>query len=196
MKQSIEASLGAWSDGPGPLHRKLGDAIRRAIDQGLLAPGERLPAERELANRLAVSRSTVVTAFDALRAEGLLESRQGSGTRVRQRSTRRAIPAAGLPLSPVYRSLIETHDEVISLACAIFPAHPAVAEAMVDVVTADGPKLLTQIGYAAGRSARTAGRPRRDADPRRHPDRARRGLGDHRRPAGGEPGDAAAGPAG
>src|SRR4029453_1554835 len=46
MNQSIEASLGAWSDGPGPLHRKLGDRIRRAIDQGLLAPGERLPAER------------------------------------------------------------------------------------------------------------------------------------------------------
>jgi DNA-binding transcriptional MocR family regulator len=148
MNQSIEASLGAWSDGPGPLHRKLGDAIRRAIDQGLLAPGERLPAERELASRLAVSRSTVVTAFDALRAEGMLESRQGSGTRVRQRSTRRAIPAPSISLSPVYRSLIETHDEVISLACAIFPAHPAVAEAMVDVVTADGPKLLTQIGYA------------------------------------------------
>jgi DNA-binding transcriptional MocR family regulator len=149
MNQSIEAALGAWSDGPGPLHRKLGEAIRRAIDQGLLAAGERLPAERELASRLAVSRSTVVTAFDALRAEGLLESRQGSGTRVRQqRSTRRAVPDSGLALSPVYRSLIETHDEVISLACAIFPAHPAVAEAMVDVVTADGPKLLTQIGYA------------------------------------------------
>ena len=148
MNQTIEATLGAWSDGPGPLHRKLGEAIRRAIDQGTLAAGERLPAEREMASRLAVSRSTVVTAFDALRADGLLESRQGSGTRVRQRSTRRAVPAAGPALSPVYRSLIETHDEVISLACAIFPAHPAVAEAMVDVVTADGPKLLTQIGYA------------------------------------------------
>jgi DNA-binding transcriptional MocR family regulator len=148
MNQSIEAVLGAWSDGPGPLHRKLGEAIRRAIDQGMLAAGERLPAERELASRLAVSRSTVVTAFDALRADGLLESRQGSGTRVRQRSTRRAAPTAGITLSPVYRSLIDTHDEVISLACAIFPAHPAVAEAMVDVVTADGPKLLTQIGYA------------------------------------------------
>jgi len=107
-----------------------------------------LPAERELATRLAVSRSTVVTALDALRAEGLLESRQGSGTRVRQRSVGGTVPTAGLALSPVYRSLIQTHDEVISLACAIFPAHPAVAEAMVDVVTADGPKLLTHIGYA------------------------------------------------
>ena len=110
MNQSIEAVLGAWSEGPGPLHRKLGDAIRRAIEQGLLAAGERLPAERELATRLAVSRSTVVTAFDALRGEGLLESRQGSGTRVRRHTAGRTIPAAGLRLSPVYRSLIEAHD--------------------------------------------------------------------------------------
>jgi len=115
MNQSIESTLGAWSEGPGPLHRKLGDAVRRAIEQGLLVAGERLPAERELATRLAVSRSTVVTALDALRAEGLLESRQGSGTRVRQRSVGGTVPTAGLALSPVYRSLIQTHDEVISL---------------------------------------------------------------------------------
>jgi DNA-binding transcriptional MocR family regulator len=147
MNQSIEAVLGAWSDGHGPLHRKLSDALRRAIEQGLLPTGERLPAERELATRLAVSRSTVVTAFDALRAEGLLESRQGSGTRVCAAANGERIPAGGVALSPVYRALIETHDDVISLACAIFPAHPSVAEAMVDVVTTDGPKLLTQVGY-------------------------------------------------
>jgi len=147
MNQSIEAALGAWSDGPGPLHRKLGDAIRRAVEQGLLPAGERLPAERELAKRLAVSRSTVVTALDALRIEGLLESRQGSGTRVRKDAGGERMPAGGVPLSPVYRSLIESHDNVISLACAIFPAHPAVAEALADVVADDGPKLLTQVGY-------------------------------------------------
>ena len=147
MNQSIEAILGAWSDGPGPLHRKLGDAIRRAVEHGLLPAGERLPAERELAKRLAVSRSTVVTALDTLRTEGLLESRQGSGTRVRQGAGADRMPAGGVPLSPVYRALIESHDNVISLACAIFPAHPAVAEALADVVADDGPKLLTQVGY-------------------------------------------------
>jgi DNA-binding transcriptional MocR family regulator len=149
MKGPIEATFGAWSEGPGPLHRKLSDAIRHAIEQGRLTAGERLPAERDLAVRLAVSRSTVVAAFDTLRGEGVLESRQGSGTRVRAVSAGSGpLPANELTLSPVYRSLIETHDNVISLACAIFPAHPSVAEAMADVLTADGPKLLTQIGYA------------------------------------------------
>ena len=83
MKQSIEQALGMWSEGPGPLHRKLSDAIRSAAEKGRLASGERLPSERDLAQRLAVSRSTVVTAYDTLRSEGVLESRQGSGTYLR-----------------------------------------------------------------------------------------------------------------
>ena len=84
MKQSIEQALGVWSDGPGPLHRKLSDALRAAAEDGRLPAGERLPSERDLAQRLAVSRSTVVTAYDTLRSEGVLESRQGSGTRIRR----------------------------------------------------------------------------------------------------------------
>ena len=85
MSQSIEAILGMWSEGPGPLHRKLSDAVRAAVDDGRLPPGERLPSERDLAARLALSRSTVVTAYDTLRSEGVVESRQGSGTRIRRR---------------------------------------------------------------------------------------------------------------
>ncbi len=45
-------------------------------------PGTALPPERLLAEALAVSRSTLVAALDRLRAEGLIISRQGSGTRV------------------------------------------------------------------------------------------------------------------
>ena len=54
MKQSIEGVLGVWSDGSGPLHRKLSDALRAAAVSGRLPAGERLPSERELAQRLAV----------------------------------------------------------------------------------------------------------------------------------------------
>ena len=39
MKQSIEQALGMWSDGPGPLHRKLSDAIRSAAENGRLPGG-------------------------------------------------------------------------------------------------------------------------------------------------------------
>jgi DNA-binding transcriptional MocR family regulator len=148
MSPPLETVLGLWSDGPGPLHRKLSDALRSAVDHGRIPGGTRLPSERELAQRLAVSRSTVVAAYDTLRSEGLVESRQGSGTRVRLRpSGERAPLAVPFPVSPVYRTLIETRDDVISLACATFPAHPRVAEAASRVIADDGDKLLGHHGY-------------------------------------------------
>jgi DNA-binding transcriptional MocR family regulator len=147
MNQSIEGVLGVWSDGHGPLHRKLSDALRAAAASGRLPAGERLPSERELAQRLAVSRSTVVTAYDTLRSEGLLESRQGSGTRIRPGAAPRPDPLESFHVSPVYRTLIDARDDVISLACAIFPAHPLVADAIREVVLEEGDKLLAQNGY-------------------------------------------------
>jgi DNA-binding transcriptional MocR family regulator len=151
MNQSLEVALGMWSDGPGPLHRKLRDALRRAIDEGRLAFGERLPSERDLAVRLAVSRSTVVAAYDALRSAGLLESRQGSGTRVAlRRAGGRAAMSSPFTVSPVYRTLIDARDDVISLACATFPAHPRVAEAAAEAIANDGDKLLSHTGYLPG----------------------------------------------
>jgi DNA-binding transcriptional MocR family regulator len=56
--------------------------LRSRILADLLPPGTALPPERALADALAVSRSTLVAALDLLRAEGLVSSRQGSGTRV------------------------------------------------------------------------------------------------------------------
>jgi DNA-binding transcriptional MocR family regulator len=150
MKQSIEGALGVWSDGPGPLHRKLSTALRAAAESGRLPEGERLPSERELAQRLAVSRSTVVTAYDTLRSEGLLVSRQGSGTRIRRGAAARPAPLESFQVSPVYRTLIDARDDVISLACAIFPAHPLVADAIREVVLEEGDKLLAQNGYLPG----------------------------------------------
>ncbi len=150
MKQSIEEALGIWSEGPGPLHRKLSDALRAAAESGRLPASERLPSERELAQRLAVSRSTVVTAYDTLRSEGLLVSRQGSGTRIRPGAAIRPDPLESFRVSPVYRTLIDARDDVISLACAIFPAHPLVADAIREVVLEEGDKLLAQNGYLPG----------------------------------------------
>lgn len=151
MRRSLEALLGPWSDGPGPLHRKLSNALRGAVEDGRLTPGERLPSERDLAQRLAVSRSTVVTAYDTLRADGVVESRQGSGTRIRPRSGGGRRPVAPrYAVSPVYRTLIDVRDDVISLACATFPAHPRVARAAGEVASDDGPKLLAHHGYLPG----------------------------------------------
>ena len=58
--------------------------LRRAILDGRLRPGSRLPATRDFANQYNVSRGTVVTAFEQLQSEGYLVSQVGSGTRVNQ----------------------------------------------------------------------------------------------------------------
>ncbi|MEM7414879.1 MAG: PLP-dependent aminotransferase family protein [Gemmatimonadota bacterium] len=65
-----------------PLHRQLTEALRQAIRAGRIDGGARLPSTRSLADDLGVSRSTVVKAFEQLKAEGYLESRIGSGTTI------------------------------------------------------------------------------------------------------------------
>jgi GntR family transcriptional regulator / MocR family aminotransferase len=63
-----------------PLYQQLYHALRHAILGGQLSAGTQLPPTRVLATELAVSRTTVVTAFEQLFAEGYLEARVGSGT--------------------------------------------------------------------------------------------------------------------
>ena len=87
----IATHLGRWPAGKGPLQRKLAQGLMDAIRHGALHPGIRLPSERELAQALAISRTTVVGAYDALRETGWVESRTGSGTWV---SRSRAVAAA------------------------------------------------------------------------------------------------------
>jgi GntR family transcriptional regulator/MocR family aminotransferase len=65
-----------------PLSRQIYLRLRTAIRSGTLRPGERLPATRELAEELHVSRTVVLSAYDQLLAEGYVFGRGGSGTYV------------------------------------------------------------------------------------------------------------------
>lgn len=56
------------------------DFIRRAIEQGTYTCGDRLPAERDLAQQVGVSRPTVRAALRSLAAMGIVQVRHGSGT--------------------------------------------------------------------------------------------------------------------
>ncbi|HWH28903.1 MAG TPA: PLP-dependent aminotransferase family protein [Mycobacteriales bacterium] len=64
----------------GPSYLRLAAAVRALVVDGRLPLAARLPAERELAARLGVSRTTVTAAYDALRREGFVHARQGAGT--------------------------------------------------------------------------------------------------------------------
>ncbi len=65
-----------------PLNEQLMLLLQDAILRGFLHAGDRLPASRAMASRLALSRNTVLAAYDQLTAEGYLESRVGAGTYV------------------------------------------------------------------------------------------------------------------
>jgi GntR family transcriptional regulator/MocR family aminotransferase len=64
------------------LQRWIYDGLRTAILNGRLGPGVRLPATRDLAQVYAISRPTLVAAFEQLKSEGYVEARTGSGTYV------------------------------------------------------------------------------------------------------------------
>ncbi len=78
--------------------------LRAAILAGRIRPGEALPPTRELAQRLAVSRTTVSAAYDRLTAEGFLAGRVGAGTFVTASPAERPSP---VPDGPGVRPLPE-----------------------------------------------------------------------------------------
>ena len=82
MPKTPLLSLALDRRGKTSLQVQLFDQIRDAILSGRLAPGIGLPASRTLASELEVSRNTVLGAFERLLAEGYIEGKTGSGTRV------------------------------------------------------------------------------------------------------------------
>lgn len=98
-------------DQHGHLRGQLVRAIRAAVLDGRLGPGTRLPPTRELAQHLGLSRSTVLAAYDQLRAEGCIEGKVGSGSYVAtlQAALPSAAPRECTPVQPsrFARSLVE-----------------------------------------------------------------------------------------
>lgn len=74
---------------PQRLYRQIAEQIRALIASGEFKPGARLPAERDLAKQLGVSRPSVREALIALEVEGWVEVRTGAGVFVLERTHRR-----------------------------------------------------------------------------------------------------------
>ncbi|PVZ65434.1 PLP-dependent aminotransferase family protein [Pelagibaculum spongiae] len=81
MKQSLLEMhvLGLDKRADMPLHQQLYQGLRQKILNGYLTNAMRLPSSRVLAKELAISRNTVISAYQQLQAEGYLESRVGAG---------------------------------------------------------------------------------------------------------------------
>lgn len=78
---------------PQRLYRQIAEQLRQLMASGEFALGSRIPAERDLAVQLGVSRPSVREALIALEVEGMIEVRTGSGIYVRQHSTAKPIAA-------------------------------------------------------------------------------------------------------
>jgi GntR family transcriptional regulator len=88
-KPPFQNLLELRSDTAKPLYQQLEDQLTRLIGDGTLPPGTTLPAERQLAERLSISRATVQRSYNALRERKLLSAQgrlgsivQGSGPRL------------------------------------------------------------------------------------------------------------------
>lgn len=73
---------------PQRLYRQIAEQLRTLMSQGEFKPGARLPAERDLAKQLGVSRPSVREALIALEVEGWVEVRTGAGVFVLQRAAK------------------------------------------------------------------------------------------------------------
>lgn len=118
--------LGSWRSS-GPAYVALADRIRLAASDGRIAHGTRLPAERDLATALGLSRTTVAGAYARLRELGTIESRRGSGSFVAPGSR----PSGEVGLDPV----------ALDLTKAAMPAASAVEECFGLAAAKIGPEL-------------------------------------------------------
>ncbi|MBV9451274.1 MAG: PLP-dependent aminotransferase family protein [Streptosporangiaceae bacterium] len=132
--------LGHWPAADGALYRLLAMRIARLADTGELSAGLRLPAERELATALSVSRNTVAAAYQLLRDEGMAESRQGAGTRI---VPHRTTPAGVHRANGFFAGLLEASEVVADLSVAIVDCAPQVAAALSEPASVLGAAALT-----------------------------------------------------
>ncbi len=129
--------LGEWRS-TGPAYAALARALRLLVLDGRLPLRSRLPGERELAEALGVSRTTATAAYAALREEGFLASRRGSGSWTQLPADAGVAPAPG-----------PAGDGVIDLSCAATAAPEGILHAALATATDELPRHLPGPGYDA-----------------------------------------------
>lgn len=100
------------------LYIKVADQLTKLIETGAIKPGERFPSERELAEKLGVSRPTIREAMIAMELSGVIEIRTGSGIYVNKQ--RPSLEATDKGVGPF--EIMEIRYIIESEACALAAA--------------------------------------------------------------------------
>src|SRR4051812_25161627 len=127
--------LGEWRSA-GPAYAALARAVRLLVLDGRLPLRTRLPGERDVAAALGVSRTTATAAYAALRDDGFLASRRGSGSWTR-------LPADAAAVGPPP----DPGERLIDLSCAAAAAPERALHAALAAATAELPRHLPGPGY-------------------------------------------------
>jgi DNA-binding GntR family transcriptional regulator len=109
---------------PVPLYFQVAEQFAAAIQQGDLAPGDRLDSEIQLADRLGLSRPTVRQAIQYLVDKGLIVRRRGVGTQVVHREVRRSVELTSL-YDDLLRAGQQPSTSVLDLATVSCPTEVA-----------------------------------------------------------------------
>ncbi len=146
----VRELLGEWLDHDQPVYQALAARLTDLIDEGTLPHGVRLPAERQLASVLAVSRGTVVRSYEWLRERDLVHTRHGSGTLVGDSATpapspQEAMIASLLPSDSIFAGVLGTQDQAIDLRGATWIGDPLPAD-----VVAGSLERITELTYGHG----------------------------------------------
>ncbi|RBY84300.1 PLP-dependent aminotransferase family protein [Blastococcus sp. TF02A-26] len=137
--QELATLVGSLEAAPGPRYLALARRVQELLGTGRLAAGSRLPAERELAASLGLSRVTVASAYRELRESGHATTRHGSGTVTE-------LPGGGSP-GPAW-GVHSTDPGVLDLAHAALEAAPELTAAYREALAAL-PAIAAGHGYAA-----------------------------------------------
>ena len=119
---------GVANGGGGPRVGLVMQAIRARIAGRVLAPGARLPSIRAFSQAMAVSKSTVVEAYDRLAADGVIEARRGSGFYVAGHAPPFSVADLGPRLERavdpfwVSRQSLDAGEGVLKPGCGWLPA--------------------------------------------------------------------------
>ncbi|MCU1530248.1 MAG: hypothetical protein JWP75_4011 [Frondihabitans sp.] len=126
---ALQPLLGEWRRG-GRAHQELAEKLDLLLIDGRIPSGTRLPAERELAASLGVSRTTIVSAYRVLRERGILRSVQGSGSvlELPQRSEHgpASVRGAGVDLTRSTPAAWEELPRLVTEAAAVLPEQMAI----------------------------------------------------------------------
>ncbi len=127
-----------------PLYVQIKEQMRLAVAGGAVKPGEQVPTVRDLATQLRINLNTVARAYREMQSEGLLTSRQGSGTfvspeaqAISQAASRRMVREMLVEIAATARSLQIEPDDLLALVAEVIDKTSRDAETNPEVKADD-----------------------------------------------------------